>query len=455
MIKKTFLLTVLISMSTSIIPIFAQNIWDLEKCVNYAIDNNLSIKQSEYNVNINEATLKENKLAFAPSVNGNSSYSWGWGRTLDQTTYQYYDKRTSQGNFSVSADVSLFAGFQQVNTYKKSKVDLESSAYTADKMRDDISLAIVQAYLTILYNKEQLEVAREQIKITQQQIERTQKLVDAGSLAKGNLLDIQAQGANEELNVVTRENNLALSYLDLQQLLDLPPSKDFEIVIPSISVDENIQPQLVPAEHIFEYAVSDQPDVKSAALGVESSNFGLKIAQGRLYPSLSLGAGISTNYSDQFREFDPITLTYSEVLPFGEQLEKNQNKYLGFSLRIPIFNGLSARSGVKKAMIGTEMAQTQYQIVKNQLRKKVEQAYNDALASFKSYKATIKSVEALKEAFDYMDQKFTVGLANAVDYNLAKQQLTKAESDLLMSKYDFTFKTKILDFYLGKPITIK
>lgn len=452
--KKSILLLVLISGLFTLSQNYAQNVWDLEKCVNYAIDNNLSIKQSEYTVNINEATLKDSKLSFIPNLNGNTSFSWGWGRTLDQTTYRYYDKQTNQGNFGVSSDVTLFNGLQQVNNYKKSKVDVQSSQYDADKMRDDISLAIVQSYMTILYYREQLQVAQEQLDITKQQIDRTQKMVDAGSLAKGNLLDIQAQGATEELNVVTQENNLTLAYLDLQQILDLPPSKDFQVVIPEIELDQNIQPELTPAEQIFEYASNDQPDVKSAALGVESSMFGYKIAKGMLYPSLSLGAGISTNYSDQYREFDPVNLTYSDVLPFNEQFKNNQSKYVGFSLRIPIFNGLTAQSAVQKARIGTDMANTQYQIVKNQLRKIVEQAYNDASASYKSYKATIKSVEALKEAFQYMEQKFNVGLANAVDYNLAKQQLTKAETDLLLAKYDFTFKTKVLNFYLGKPITI-
>lgn len=452
--KKYFLFLLLSFATAGITGIQAQNVWDLEKCINYAIENNLSVKQSEYTVKINEATLTESKFAFLPSLNGNTSYSWGWGRTLDQTTYQYYDKQTNQANFGLSSDVNLFSGFRQVNNYKKSQVVVKASEYDSDKMKDDISLAIVQSYLTILFYREQLQVAQEQYEVTKQQIDRTQKMVEAGSLARGNLLDIQAQGASEELNIVTQENNLTLAYLDLQQLLDLPPRRDFEVIIPQLELDQNVQPQLVPAEQIYEYAVTDQPDIKSAELGVTSSEYDFKMAKSLLFPSLSLGTGISTNYSDQFREFDSVSFSFKEVMPFNDQFRNNQSKYIGFSLRIPIFNGLSAQTGVQKAKIGTEMAQTQYNIAKNQLRKIVEQAYNDALASYKSYKATIKSVEALKEAFDYMEQKYNVGLSNAVDYNLAKQQLTKAETDLLLAKYDFIFKTKVLNFYLGQPITI-
>lgn len=430
--------------------------WTLEDCINYAIENNIQVKQSELDVEQGEVNLLESKLSLLPNLNANSSFSYNWGRNLDRTTYTYTDEESNQAYFNVDASMRLFGGLQYQNTIKKSKIDFQASKFAADKMKDDISLMLTQAYLSILFNKELLRVAREQVKITGEQIDRTTKMVEAGTLARGSLLEIEAQGASEEINVITYENSLELAYLDLLQILDLPANTDFEIIVPVM--DMEVAMELPPLVDIYEYAVVHQPSVKQAELNVESAYKNVDIYQGSRSPVLSLQGGWNTNYSNQLKDFfiDPETglPVEGDMIPFGDQFKNNQSRYLGLNLSIPIFNGYQVSSSVNRAKIAADNAEYNLELTKNTLRKEIEQAYSDARAAQKSFIATQKSLRSFKESFRYTKQRFDVGLANSVDYNLAKTQLTAAESELLRAKYDYIFKTKILDFYMGKQLTL-
>lgn len=431
-------------------------VWTLEDCFHYAIENNIQIKQSELDVQFNEVNLRESRLGLLPSVNASSSFSYNWGRVLDRTNYQYINEETNQAFFNVDASLRLFGGLQNQNRIKKARIDFMASQYDSDRIKDDITLMLTQAYLTILYNQELLKVAREQVTITQEQIKRTQKLVEAGTLAMGSLLEIQAQGAREEINEINYENALALAYLDLLQILDLPADYDFEIFIPELDFGQ--APQLQPMNYIYETALAKQPVIKSAELGVESAYKSVSIAQGARSPVLSLQSGWSTNYSNRFRELEFDTITgipsYGEVTPFGDQFLDNQSRYLGFNLSIPIFNGYQISSNIARAKITAANAEYNYELTKNSLRKNIEQAYYDAQAAYKTYEATQKSLSFFTESFRYTEQKFNVGMATSVDYNLAKTQLTSVESELLRAQFDYIFKLKILDFYMGLPITL-
>ena len=431
----------------------AQKIWSLEDCINYAIENNIQIKQSELDIERNKVDLLQSKLNLLPTLNGNTSFSYNWGRVLDQTTYLYFNKETNQGNFGADAGIILFNGMQNINTIKQNQIDFLASQYDADKMRDDISLMLTAAYLQILFDKELLRVAREQVSMTNEQIERTSKMVEAGTLARGSLLEIQAQGAKEELNVINYENLLDLAYLDLLQILDLKADEEFEIEIPDLNID--LQMELLPINEIYEYALLNQPVIKSAELNMESSQKDIALARGGYYPTLRMGTGWGTNYSNQFRKWDTESESFTDVIPFGDQFKDNQTTYLGFSLNIPIFNGYQVSSSVSKAKINSDNAEYNYELTKNTLRKTIEQAYSDAKGAYKSYKATESSLYSFEESFRYTEQKFNVGLANSVEYNISKTQLTAAESELISAKFDYIFKTKILDFYLGKPLTLK
>ncbi len=318
-------------------------------------------------------------------------------------------------------------------------------------MQNDISLAITGYYMQILYNKELLQIVRAQVEVTRQQVDRTKKMVEAGTLARGSLLDIQSQEAAEELNLINAKNQLDMSYLDLKQLLDLKTTNKFEIVEPKVNiVKENI---LTKPEKIFSYAVTSLPEIKSAEFKLKSSVKQLAIAKGMRSPSLTLGCSLTTRYSDANKELNSGP-DFGEIIPFKNQINDNFYKYIGLSLNIPIFNGYRTSSNISKAKLAKSNAEYDLQLKKNQLRKNIEQAYADALASLKKYEATLKSLKSFEESFHYTEQKFNVGMVNSLDYNISKNKLTKAKSDLLQAKYDYLYKTKVLDFYMGKPLVL-
>jgi len=428
-------------------------IWTLEDCVNYAFENNIQIKQTQLGIENSEINMLEGRLNLLPSLNGSSNYSYAWGRVLDRSRYIYINQETKQANFGLDASVLLFGGLQNLNTIKKNKIDFLSSQFAADKMKDDISLMLTQAYLSVLFNKELLNVARKQVEITKLQVDRTNKLVEAGTLARGSLLEIQAQAAKEEITVINYENSLNLAYLDLLQILDLPADSDFDIDVPEFNAA--LELNLLPVSAVYDFAVSNQPMIKSGELNVESAYKNVAIAKGRMSPTISMATGWSTNYSNQYFKYDPISQEIIGKIPFDDQFMDNQSTYLGFSLNIPIFNGYQVSSNISRAKVAAANEDYNFQLTKNTLRKNIEQAYNDAQSGYKSYVATEKSLKSFEESYRYTEQKFNVGLSNSVDYNLAKSQLTAAQSELLRAKFDFIFKTKILDFYMGKPLTLE
>lgn len=434
--------------------ILAQKSWTLEDCINHALENNIMIKQSYLNVETGAINQRESQLSFLPSVNGSMSHSYGWGRSIDLATYNYVNQETQQSYFSLNSDITLFSGFQKVNTLKQKRLDYLVSKYNSDKIKNDISLAVAGAYLQILFSRELANNAERQFEVTRQQIDRTAKLVAAGTLAKGSLLEIQAQGANEEVNLVQAKNQLNLSYLDLLQLLELEAGSDFQVDIPKIGLD--LQPELLPIQYIYNAALGTMPEIKSAELNLESTNKALSVAKGYRSPTLAMSFGYGTNYSDQIRKSNnPTESDFNVKKPFDEQFKDNRNTTLSIRLSIPIFNNWQINSYVDRSKVNLLNADYNLQLAKNTLRKNVETAYSDALAAYTSYSAREKSLSSLEESFKYTEQKFNVGMVNAIDYNVAKNQMNKAESDLLSAKYDFIFKYKILDFYLGKTLTLK
>lgn len=341
-------------------------------------------------------------------------------------------------------------------------------------MKNDISLSIATAYLQILYSKELLAIAQNQVTVTEKQVSRTQKLVDAGTVSKGTLLTLQAQQSTEELSVVTAQNNLDIAYLTLTQMLELPSVKDFEIEIPVFEIPKESTKILTP-DVIFAYASGVQPEIKSAELKMKSSEIGLAIANGLRYPSLSLRGSYGTSYSGAGKKlkdiyisdytpsgftsggdtvFSPQYETVYENTSFSDQINDNLNKSISFSLTLPIFNGWQANSTIKKAKIAIQSAEYTLQTTKNTLYKDIQQAYADALAALNKYNSSSKSVDAYKESFKYAEQKFDVGMLNSTEYDDAKNKLAEAESNMLQSKYEYVFRLKVLDFYMGKPIVL-
>jgi outer membrane protein len=463
----------------------AQEVWTLEKCVAYAQTNNLQVKQQLLLVKNEEALLQQDKLSMLPSLNGGVSHGYNFGQTVDRYTNEFATSRVQTDNFYLGSTLTLFQGFQKINQIKQRKVDLEATNFDSDKFLDDIMLTIATGYLQILYYSEVTKTAENQLKTTELQAERLKKLVDAGALAKGDYYTLEAQRALENSQAVSARNNLDIAYLTLVQMLDLPTTEGFEIEFPDL--DLGLQPTLAATpDQIYGMALETQPSIKSAESKVKSSEIGLTIAQGGQSPYITLQGSLGSGYSGIAQVLDSYTPYIPDVTtappsafvpgpdgqpqqyvwdlaatavyktkPFADQMKDNFNRSFSINLNVPIFNGWSTRTNINRARINMENQKYELEISKLQLRKTIQQAYADANAALNNYEASITGVDAARESFRYAEQKFSVGAINSVDYNNSKNDLEKAESDQIRAKYEFIFKTTVLDFYMGKPITLK
>jgi outer membrane protein len=435
-----------------------QKVWTLDECIYYAIDNNIQIKQQNVQTKYQKNSLDLSKFRLLPSFAGSASQNYSWGRSLDQTTYRYTeDQRVLSNNFYVGGSMNLFNGLQNYNTIKKYQYELLAGEQDLQNIKENISLSVALNYLQILLNKELVAATGEQLQITLQQIEKTRKLVDAGSVARGNLLQIESQAAQEELQLITVNNQLDISYLDLTQLLELKSPAGFEVVVPEISVDTNaVIPETV--DDIFAVAQGLRPNVKSSELMLAANEYDLKIARGARSPRITMNHSLTTGYSDVRQKVLGLDPSSSEIIygeyPFNEQFKDNRSFGLGFTMSIPILNGWQVNKNIANSKLSLENSQYALDATKKQLYKNIQQAYADANAALKKYAASKKAVASSEESFRYMEQKFTVGLVTPVDYNASKSQLLRAQSELAQSKYEYIFKTKVLDFYRGIPLSL-
>jgi outer membrane protein len=422
-----------------------QEPWSLEKCINYAVDHNIQIKQQTIQTKVQKNTYDQSKLNLLPTINGSASHDYSFGRALDQNSYEFYNQTVQSDYFYLGGNTDLFNGLKNYNNIMRSKYELLAGEQDLQKIRDNVSLAVALAYLQILLNKELVTANENQLGITMQQIEKTRKMVDAGSVARGNLLQIEAQAAQEELSLITMKNQLDISYLNLTQLLELGSPAGFEIVVPEINVGENA---LITGniDEIYNLAVQSRPEVKSSELKLEASKYDLKIAKGARSPGIALNHTFGTRYS--------YINDVEGLQSFGEQIKNNKSYGLGISLSIPVLNGWQINKNISNSKLAVENSMYSLEGTKKQLYKDIQQAYTDALASLKKYNASQKAVNSMEESFRYTEQKFNVGMLTPVDYNASKTQLLNAQSDMAQAKYEFVFKTKVLDFYKGIPLNL-
>jgi len=424
----------------------AQETWSFQKCIDYAMDNNIRIKQQGLNAQYNENFLNQAKYDRLPALNGSLSNSMNYGRSLTyENTYQ--NVNSSQINGYLATDITLWNGSIITNTIRQRELDLHAAVQDLQKTKDEIVLNIAASYLEILFAEELALISESQIEVTKQQIERTKKLVDAGSLARGALLEIEAQLAREELQLVHDQNRVQLAYLNLFQLLELPLGKSFRIEKPKLpEIKANVT--MINAFDVFNNAMHVRPEIKSAQLRVESARRQLDIARGNQFPNLSFGANYYNLYNDKYTD------RTGESITFSDQLSNNQRFAMGFSLNIPIFNRFQVKNGISNASLQIADYEYQLQTTRNVLRKDIEQAYTNALAALNSYISSEKAVKSTEEAFRYTEEKFNVGMINTVEYNQSKNYLTVAQSELLQARYEYIFRAKILDFYNGVPIEL-
>jgi len=453
---------------------FGQNEWTLKSCVDYALAHNISIKQSEVSVELAHINYTQNIANLLPSVNGSLSHNYNYGRSVDPFSNQFTTAKIQSDNLSLSSNVTLFNGFQLQNILRQSKLEYNAGKYDLEKIRNDIALNVVSAFLQIRYNTDLLTAAQNRVDEFTKQRDRTKLMSDAGSMTKSNLLDAEAQLANEEYNSVTAQNQLDNAYLSLAQLLDLDSASTIKISLSETEIsDLSILSQTPQA--IFA-AAQILPEIKSADLKVKAAEKGLDVAQGARSPRLSMFGSLSSGYSSAsqringnpvFNGFSVNGITDSgdsvrvpsysynyEKTPFQNQLDQNYGKSIGLSLNIPLFNGWTTHTNIKRAKLNLVNSKYSAELTRNQLLKSVQQAYSDALAAQKKFAALQKSTDAYKESFSYAEKKFNAGILSSVDFLTTRNNLSRAETDFLQAKYDFIFRIKILDFYSGKPLAL-
>ncbi|MEI6346560.1 MAG: TolC family protein [Bacteroidota bacterium] len=470
------LITLLIMMITQL---FAQetkpSVWGLQTCIEYALKNNIQIKQQLLNEESSRQEMIRNKCSMLPSINGSASQGYNWGRTVDRYTNQFSESKVQSNNFYLSSQVTLFSGFQLYNNVRQAQLSLEASKFDSQKYKNDIALGVATAYLNVLFSKSLVENALVQKLTTEVQLNRTKKMVEAGSLSEVNLLNIEAQFASEDLQLTNYENQLTIAYLTLTQMLDLKNVDGFDVETPQISVKGKPELILSPMD-IYKTSLTKMPEIQSAEIREKIAQKSLQIARSGFSPSLTLQGSLGTGYSDGSKSITGTTPDGYQTIgivegtnqlvlapsfqynyatkSFDNQINDNFSKSLSFNLSVPIFNGYQVRSSVNKAKVNYKMVQYNTELQKNQLYKSIQQAFTDAQAALKKYYASEKAVLAYQAAFNLLNQKFTLGSASYFEYSDAKSKLTKAQNDFIQAKFDYTFKTKIIDFYLGNPIKL-
>jgi outer membrane protein len=422
-----------------------QKVWSLEECIKYAIENNIQIKQQSIQTDVQKNSLDLAKFQLLPNLNGQASHSYSFGRALDQNTYLFYKETLQSDYFYLGGSMPVFNGLQYYNAIQKNKYQVLASQQDLQDISDNVALNVALGYLQVLLNKELVAVNENQLNITLQQIEKTRKLVDAGSVARGNLLEIEAQAAQEELSLITIKNQLETSVLTLTQFLELKTPAGFEVVVPEINVDPNtiVEGNI---DDIYAIAEKNRPEIKSSELKLKASEYSLKIAKGGRSPVVSLNYSLNSRYTD--------ISNVPGQSSFNTQLKNNKSSGVGLSLNIPILNGWQVNKNISNSKLNVETSKYALEGTQKQLYKNIQQAYTDAVAALKKLNVSLKAIASMEESFRYTEQKFNVGMVTPVDYNAAKTQLLKSQSDMAQAKYEFIFKTKVLDFYKGIPLKL-
>jgi outer membrane protein len=448
----------------------------LSKAVDIALIHNLNVKTNLISLRNAELQYQQSKYNQLPSLNGNINQAASFGRSINPYTNGYDSRNINYNNIGLNANVTIFNGGQLKNTILQNDFNLKATQEDLQAMRENISLQVVLSYLTILNAEDQLAIAKTQTGITQLQIERTQKLVNAGSLPQSNLLDLKAQLANEESNVVSFQSNLDINKLTLVQLLNDPNISDFQLERVSVPIPSTSFYELGISE-IYDKALNAQPLIRAADFRVKGADKSIDVAKAFRLPTLSLSGSWSANQSNalksvQFLGTQDVTLGNVQVagtnypiisqqprygegqtVSYFEQLNNTQNKVVSLNLNIPIFLKYQNKTRVSQASLQKESAELEASKARLTLRQNIEQAYVNMSNAAKKYEASVQQVSALEESFRSAESKYSAGTIDFVSYNLQKTNLDKAKLSLVQARYDYVFRTKVLDYYQGKNLT--
>ncbi|MBJ2176077.1 TolC family protein [Aureibaculum sp. A20] len=435
-------LTALLIVATS----FAQDKeWTLNECIEHALENNISIERSKKLVEISEINVISAKGNFLPNLNASVNPGLNFGSSIGQDGSRI-STDNFRSSFSLSSSTTIFNGFRNLISYKQAQLGVEASKLDLQKIEDDISLFVVNAYLNILFAKENLEVAQNQYDISTKQIEATQAQVDAGVKPKGDLLDAESTAAADAQNVVTQENALDLALLTMAQLLQVD-TNGFDVAKVNVG-SPSIATLYDNSTMVYEKALENRAEITRAKLEVDNAELNIKSAKGAYLPSLGFSAGAGTSYQNIFN--DAFTNN-----GFSDQFRDNLGYSLGLSLNIPIFNRNQTKANVNRSIISQKISEIDLEDQKLQLKETIERVFLDSKAAAKSYEVANISLNAQNEAFKNAEQRYSLGAMTSFDFDQVRSKLVDAESTLIRAKYDYVFKTKVLEFYFGEEIVLE
>lgn len=454
----------------------AQETWSLQKCIEYARDNSLSLKQAEYGIDLAALTAKQNRLARFPNASGSANVGEQFGRTIDPVTNSFDNQNISFNSFRIDAGMTLFAGGQINNSIKQGKIDLEAAREDAEATYNNMALNIANAYLQILMAEEQLENAIKRRNLSQEQLDNTDKLIEAGTLPPNDRLDVLAQLATDEQTIVQTQNQIDINYLNLKMLMQVDPALEFKVERPAVVIPPDANPEAITFGEVYSSALNTQPQIRANELRQESAELDVAIAKGALYPTLSLFAGIDTRWSSASKIVDEVNdvlvtqtviwMGFEEEIqfpsqeftfkdnPYFDQLDQNFGQNVGLNLQVPIYNNGRNSINVERAQVGILNAKVQSELTKQQLKNDVQTSLANARAGRRTLEASQKAEEAARVAFENAEKRFALGAINNLQLLTARNTYDIAQTNLIVAKYDYLFRLKILDFYLGKEIKL-
>lgn len=431
---------IIFSLITVCVTTQAQESWTLRQCIDYAIEHNINVLQTANAADQSAVDVNSAKWARLPNLNGSAGQAWSWGRSPSPVDNTYSDINSGSTQFGLNSNIPIFTGLELPNQYALSKLNFKAAIEDLNKAKEDVAINVTSAFLQVLFNMELSKVAASQVQLSKEQSTRITRLAEVGKAAAAEVTEAQARVAQDEMNLVQANNNYKLALLDLSQLLELPTPEGFSLVEPD-TLTAFIP--LTPPDEIYTEALVNKPGIRAAQFRLEGSQKSIRIAQSDYYPQLSFGAGLGTNY---------YTIHGASNDGFGRQLKNNFNKNVSFNLNIPLFNRFSTRNRVRKAKLQQTNLALQLDNTKKTLYKEIQQAWYNAVAAESKFNSSTAAVTANNESFRLINEKFDNGKATFIEYNEAKQNLMKAQSDKIQAKYDYIFRTKILDFYRGKMI---
>lgn len=431
----------------------SDSLWNLDKCMDYAIHYNLDVKRQELMLASTSQDQLQSKMDLLPNLSGSLEHDLGAGRVLDRGTYQWENTEVSQGDLGLQSQLTLFAGLQQLNNMKMAKANYLMNQEELNALEDNVILSVTTGYLDLLRNMELADVAEKKVEVTLQQVERMERLVEVGNEPKGKLLEVNAQLSSEKLAHTRAKNAREIAKLNLMQVMNLTMQSNFEIEMPILQDPSAVSiPEL---DSVFAYALINLPQIKSAEHGIVSQERFLAIQQGRRSPTLYANAMLYSNYSTGLSNpLDPDPNNPTLDYPLYQQVEDNQYKQVSMGIRIPFFNRWQTQTDINKAKLSLQNAEFLYSSAVLEMQQSMQLYHTEALAAMDSYVSAQEAVANSDEAYRFAEERFKVGTGTALELQQARNQLYESASDMITSKFVLIFYTKILDFYMGNDIVL-